>query len=115
MQECILDEMAHLIQIGIVRTEDSAVGLRRNDRLHALTLGTLENGLRIIRFVSQEGVGFETFRQAFCLRAICHGTRCNKNSERQTMRIHGQLYLGIEPPFVRPMASLPPIAPAACG
>ena len=27
------------------------------------------------------------------------------------MRIHGQVYLGVEPPFVRPAASVPPSAP----
>ena len=29
------------------------------------------------------------------------------------MGIHGQMYFRVEPPFVRPMASLPPVAPAA--
>lgn len=29
------------------------------------------------------------------------------------MRIHGQVYLGVGPPFVRPTASVPPTAPAA--
>ena len=36
-------------------------------------------------------------------------------SDRHTMRIHGQMYLGIEPPFVRLIAWLPPTAPAAWG
>jgi hypothetical protein len=36
--------------------------------------------------------------------AICNGTRCNKGSDRQTNRIHGQMYLGVEPPFVRSMS-----------
>ena len=31
------------------------------------------------------------------------------------MRIHGQVYFWVEPPFVRLMASLPPAAPAAWG
>jgi hypothetical protein len=115
MQEGILDQMAHLIQIGIIRPEGPTIAFRRNDRLHALALGAVENGLRIIRFVRQKRVGVEAFHQAYSLRAICHGTRCNKNSERQTIRIHGQMYFGIEPPFVRPIASLPTTAPAACG
>ena len=33
--------------------------------------------------------------------AIRSGTLCNKESDRHTMRIHGQVYLGVEPPFVR--------------
>ena len=28
------------------------------------------------------------------------------------MRIHGKVYLGVGPPFVRPQASVPPTAPA---
>ena len=31
------------------------------------------------------------------------------------MRIHGQMYLGVEPPFVRPIAWFPPRAPVASG
>ena len=33
--------------------------------------------------------------------AISSGTFCNNNSDQHTMRIHGQVYLGVEPPFVR--------------
>ena len=36
-------------------------------------------------------------------------------SKRHTMRIHGQMYFGVEPPFVRFIAWLPPTAPAAWG
>jgi hypothetical protein len=38
------------------------------------------------------------------LRAVRCGTLCNKDSDRHTRRIHGQMYLGVEPPFVRPMS-----------
>ena len=31
------------------------------------------------------------------------------------MRIHGQMYLGVKPPFVRPISWLPPLAPQAWG
>ena len=31
------------------------------------------------------------------------------------MRIHGQMYLAVEPPFVRAMPWFPPLAPAAWG
>ena len=42
-------------------------------------------------------------------------TRTDKESHRHTMRIHGQMYLGVAPPFVRPIAWFPPRAPAASG
>jgi hypothetical protein len=41
------------------------------------------------------------FNQAASLRAIRSGTFRNNNSERHTMRIHGQMYLCVDPPFVR--------------
>jgi hypothetical protein len=43
----------------------------------------------------------EAFNQAASLRTIRRGTLRHNDSERQTMRIHGQMYLGVEPPFVR--------------
>ncbi|SFU35458.1 transposase, IS5 family [Nitrosospira multiformis] len=47
-------------------------------------------------------VNVDTTVQGFS--AIRCGTLCNKDSDRHTMRIHGQMYLGVEPPFVRPMS-----------
>ena len=39
----------------------------------------------------------------------------NKDSDWHTMRIHGQMYFSVEPPFVRSISWFPPRAPAACG
>ena len=36
--------------------------------------------------------------------AISSGTFCNNSSDWHTMRIHGQMYLCVEPPFVRLMS-----------
>ncbi len=46
----------------------------------------------------------ESRNQLRCSCAIRCGTRTDKESRRHTMRIHGQMYLGVEPPFVRPIA-----------
>jgi hypothetical protein len=56
----------------------------------------------------------DAFDPRASLRAIRSGACCNKDSDRVTLRIHGQMYLGVEPPFVMSMAWLPPWAPAAC-
>jgi len=45
----------------------------------------------------------KSLNQFVSLSAICSGTFCNNSSERHTMRIHGQMYLGVESPFVRLM------------
>jgi hypothetical protein len=44
----------------------------------------------------------QAFNQTTSFRAIRDGSCCNNHSDRHTMRIHGQMYLGVEPPFVRP-------------
>ncbi len=49
-------------------------------------------------------IGIYPFHQASSLCAIRCGTLWNKDSDRQNMRIHGQMYLGVEPPLVRPIA-----------
>lgn len=59
--------------------------------------------------------GTHSVDQCSCLRAIRHGAVCNNDAERRTMRIHGQMSLAVEAPFVRAIASLPPLAPVACG
>ena len=52
----------------------------------------------------QKILRLKTLNQLRCNCAIRSGTRSDKESHRHTMRIHGQMYLGVEPPFVRPIA-----------
>ena len=58
----------------------------------------------LIYAVGQKVFCLETLNQLRCNCAIRCGTRSDKESHRHTMRIHGQMYLGVEPPFVRPIA-----------
>ena len=87
----------------------------RNNRLHTLLFRLLQNVLCIIAPIRQEIVRFDACHQWQSLLAISIGTLCNNDSDWHTMRIHGQVYLGIEPPFVRPISWLPPFAPVAWG
>ena len=86
-----------------------------NNRFHTLLFRLLHNALRIIAPICQEIVRCNTCHQWQSLLAISIGTLCNNDSDRHTMRIHGQVYLGIEPPFVRLISWLPPFAPVAWG
>ena len=104
MQEGIFDEVAQLVECFVVRPGLLAVLARRNHDLHTLRPGFLHEGVAVVALVSQQAVHPEAVDQPLSLRTICSGTFCNKRSERQTMRIHGQMYLGVEPPFVRLMA-----------
>ena len=104
MKKSVLDEMSEPIQIFVIRSLGGAVFLWRNDRLHALFSGLLEKGVAVITAVRQQMIGAQSFNQAASLRTIRSGTFCDNSSERHTLRIHGQRYLGVEPPFVRLMS-----------
>ena len=104
MQESVFDQMAEFIEFFIVRPLFNSVFLWRDDRIHALVFSLLYDGVAVIAFIGQQIIGADVFDQATCLCAIRRGTWCNKDSDRQTMRIHGQMYLGVEPPWVRLIA-----------
>ena len=101
MEERVLDQVAEFVQIFVVRPGDFPVLLRRDDRAHALGLGLFKDCVRIVAFVSDQLISVDPFDQATGLRAIRSGPCCHNDSDRHTMRIHGQMDLGVEPPFVR--------------
>ena len=115
VEKGVFHQMPQFVEMPVVVALLFAVAARRNLRLHALAGGLLHNGVAVVAFVGDQVFGGKPFDQFASLRTIRHGIRCNKDSDRHTMRIHGQMQLGVEPPFVRPIAWLPPTAPAACG
>mgnify|MGYP003617549669 CR=1 FL=1 len=115
MQESILNQMTQFVEFFVERPRCFAIAAWRNDGLCALCFGLRHNSVTVVASVGQQMPRLESVNQPFSFRAICSGTFCNKYSERHTMRIHGQVYLGVEPPLVRLMPWLPPRAPAACG
>ena len=103
-KESVLNEMAEFVKIFVVFPHMFSVLSWRNDRCHAL-VGSLDNDcVCIIATVCQKIFRLESLNQLRCNCAIRCGTRSDKESHRHTMRIHGQMYLGVEPPFVRPIA-----------
>ena len=76
----------------------------RDDGPHALILRLLNNGITVVAFVRNQVLGNEPFNQLASMATVRPGSFCSKDSDWHTMRIHGQMYLGVEPPFVRPMA-----------
>ena len=103
-QESILNEMAELVEILVVFSQVFSVFPWRNDRYHALVNSLAYDCGCIISPVCQKIFGLESPNQLRCNCTIRCGTRSDKESHRHTMRIHGQMYLGVEPPFVRPIA-----------
>jgi len=114
MANGILDQMPQFVEVFVIRALLFAMLAWRNLHLHVLQLGLGNDLVAVVPFVGDQMLGRKPFNQFASLRTIRHGTRCNKDSDRHTMRIHGQMQLGIEPPFVRPISWLPPTAPAAC-
>jgi len=101
LQEGVLDQMPQFVQIFVVRSLRGSVFSGWNHHVHAPACGLLDDRIAVVAFISDQVLGRDACDQAASLRAIRCGTLCNNDSEWQTMRIHGQMYLGIEPPFVR--------------
>ncbi|XUR85079.1 hypothetical protein WCP94_001719 [Bilophila wadsworthia] len=57
-----------------------------------------------IGLIRKNEPGIYTLNEWESLTDIRTGTRCNNDSDRHTMRIHGQMYFSVEPPFVRLMS-----------
>ncbi len=75
-----------------------------DDGAHAQGCGLFEDRVSVVALVGDQMIGVDAFNQGRGLCAICVCTFCNKHSDRQTLRIHGQMSLGVEPPFVRRMS-----------
>ena len=101
MQECVLDPMPQFVQIHVVTSWRGSVFSGRNHCFHTPTCGLIDDRIAVVAFIGNQMLCCDPFHQAASLRAICHGTLRDNDSERHTMRIHGQMYLGVEPPFVR--------------
>ena len=115
VQDGIFYQMPQFVEVLVIGPLLFSVAAWRNLRLHPLCDGLLYDGVTVVSFVRDQVLSLQPLDQFASARTIRHGTRCNKDSDRHTMRIHGQMQLGVEPPFVRPIAWLPPAAPVACG
>ncbi len=104
VQDGIFHQVAQFVEIRVVGARRFAVAARRNLCLHPLFGGLFDDRVAVVAFVGDQVFGFQSLDQRASRCAIRHGTRCNKDSDRHTMRIHGQMQLGVEPPFVRPIA-----------
>ena len=107
--------MALLVDMAVIVSLFLAVAFGWNHDGHAKRASALDDGVGVVRFVRDQVFGFDALDELASFRAISAGTVRNNDSDRHTVRIHGQMYLAVEPPFERLMAWLPPRAPAACG
>ena len=95
---------AEFVEIFIVFPQMFSVLPWRNDRRHTPINSLEDDCICIIAPVCQKIFRLESLNQPRCNCAIRCGTRSDKESHRHIMRVHGQMYLGVERPFVRPIA-----------
>ena len=101
MQEGVFHQMPQLVKMLVMLALFNAVFLRRDHNLHSAGGCKLDNFVGVIALVSKQKFSVIAVYKFFCKLAIRSGTRCDKDSERHTKRIHGQVNFGVEPPFVR--------------
>ena len=92
--------MTQFIEIFILVTLFFAVFLQRNHRFHSCRNRIGQDIICVIAPVCQQGFRRNTLYQVDSFFTIRPGTFCNKDSDWHTIRIHGQIYFGVEPPFV---------------
>ena len=101
MQKGVLDQMSQFVERLVVFPRVLTILARRNHHPCSLFFGLRHDRVAVVAFIGKQVFHAESVNQPVSFRAICSGTFRNNNSERHTMRIHGQVYLGVEPPFVR--------------
>lgn len=101
MQKRLFHQMALTIQVLVIVTLFLAVLARRNLGLHPLAFRLLDEGVTVVALIRDQVFGGEALDERASLCALCAGSLRSNDSERHTMRIHGQMYLGVEPPLVR--------------
>ena len=101
MEESVFHQMSCLVKFLIVGSLYATVFLWRDHGNHAFFYSILNDLIAVIGPICQKVLGTDAFNQATCLFTICCCTFCNKSPERHAMRIHGQVKLCVEPPFVR--------------
>ncbi len=89
--------------IAFPKTQPRIKCLRRRLFSHRHNGHLCHNCITVIAFVIHQILYLKAVDQLVSLCTICAGTFRNNGSDRPTMRIHGQMYLGVEPPFVRLM------------
>jgi hypothetical protein len=115
MKESIFNQVTCFIKLLVILSLFFSVLLWRNYRHHPQICRLEKDFVGVVTSVRQQMLSRKTVNQGYCLLTICCCTLCNNSPDRHTMRIHGQMQFWVEPPFVRLMSWLPPLAPVAWG
>ena len=100
----VFHQVSEFVEVFVVVPLVFAIFLGRNDYFHLFLPGLPDNRVGIIGAIAKEIFGVDPLYKTASLCAIRRGTFRDKSSDRHAMRIHGQMNLGVKPPFVRPMS-----------
>ena len=96
--------MTQAIKVFVIIPLIFTVFLGRDHDIHVLGYRFFYYFIAVIALIGKQPACGNAVNQSFSLRTIRHGTRCNKYSDWHTIRIHGKMYLAVEPPFVHSMS-----------
>ena len=91
------------------------VAFGRYHRVHSQLRGGGYDFIGVIGSVRQQALRFDTLNQGQRQGAVGNRAPGHRQSDRHAMRVHCQVQLAVQPPFVRAMPWLPPRAPALWG
>ena len=92
--------MTQFVEISVVLALFLTVLFGRNHSLHTRRNCIGQDIICVITPICQQDFGGNALNQVDSFFTIRSGTFCNKDSDWHTIRIHGQMYFGVEPPFV---------------
>lgn len=93
--------MSELVEMLVIHALFLTAAFRGNNSRHAAGVRIVNDRLCVVVFIRQQKIRKEPINQVYSFCAISSGTLCDKYSDRHTIRIHGKVNFGIEPPFVR--------------
>ncbi len=114
-KKSVFDKVTQFVKIMVIIALVQPIFPWWNHSDHTMLYSPAKDFVCIIASIRKKIIGKQTINQCDSLLTISDGTTCSNCSDWHTIRIHGQMYLCIKPPFVRPISWLPPTAPAACG
>ena len=91
MQKSVLNLVALAVEMLVIVAWLLTILAWRDLRLHTLAAGLSNDGVTVVAFIGNQMLGINTLNQACSLRAIRSGTFRSNDSDRHTMRIHGQM------------------------
>lgn len=90
-KKCFLDEVALPVQMFVIFAPLLSVFSWRDHRLHALRSRLLNDGIAVVALVGNQVLRRDASNESLGLAAIRPGSFCNNDSDRHTMRTHGQI------------------------